>query len=332
MRQVQVKHSLGILLSVARHVINVATVLALAAYVLFFSMWMHAPVLQVLLMTAPIALLALALAWVCGRVGRHLRHHAPVLPASPVAKWLLAGGALLLLGAGATAFFTGKRQDECRNDPSRSAAARDLQVSREGFERVCEGDLGRFDISLGAIERATRKLAFAPVELNRTPFAKLAPLGGKVEFIGDVASRLYRGFRTPEGHRLILSEHDMSADGTRTWRDPKDEPERINGLPARLNVVQDSTGAAISQLSWREGRRFYELWMHANVVTTPLLRERLFALAASLPKSVPGCPNEVPPKPYRIGANGFPVEEPMPDVITQADMDARFDESKRPCK
>jgi hypothetical protein len=66
-------------------------------------------------------------------------------------------------------------------------------------------------------------------------------LGGRAESVGDVPSRLYRGFRMPDGHRVTLFEHDMSADGSRSWRDPKDEPERINGVPARLVVMEDAS-------------------------------------------------------------------------------------------
>jgi hypothetical protein len=236
-----------------------------------------------------------------------------------------------MVGSGAPTVLTALRQYECSIDPSRITAARELQLQKDGFERVCKGDLDRFDISFGSIEKATRKLAFTPVDLANTPFSGLKSLGGKAEFVSEVRSRLYRGFRTADGHRLTLFEHDMSSDGSRSWRDPKDEPERINGFPARLIVMEDSSGASISHLSWVEGRRAYELWIDANVKTTPL-RERLFALAASLPPSVPGCPNEVPPKPRRIGADGFPVDEPMPAVLTPAEMDAMFNANKRRCK
>jgi len=47
---------------------------------------------------------------------------------------------------------------------------------------------------------------------------------------------------------------------------------------------------------------------------------------------VPAYPNEPPPKPLRFDADGRPVEEPMPKVLTQAEVDAMFDRSKRPCK
>lgn len=92
----------------------------------------------------------------------------------------------------------------------------------------------------------------------------------------DGFERVCEGFRMPDGNRLILPEHDMSADGTRSWRDPEDEPERINGLPARLMVLED------------------------------------------------------PPKPFRPGPDGFPSDEPMPAVLTKADIDALS--ARRPCK
>jgi hypothetical protein len=134
----------------------------------------------------------------------------------------------------------------------------------------------------------------------------------------------------PDGHKLTLFEHDMSADGNRTWRDPKDETERIKGLPARLVILQADTGKAVSVLSWREGRRYYELWMDANVARTPL-RERLFTLAASLPASVAACPNEPAPEPLHVGPDGMPVFEPPPPVLTVEQMNEALKKT-RPCK
>lgn len=227
---------------------------------------------------------------------------------------------------------------ECHSGPApgtpayaEAHARKEAETRRNGFERVCEGDLARFDISFKSIASATRDLAFTPVDLTHTPFARLESLGGRAESISDVRSRLYRGFRMPDGHILTLSEQDMSADGSRSWRNPKDEPERINGLPARVGVFEDASGKAVSHLSWVEGRRSYELWIDANVAREPL-RDPLFALAASLPRSVPACPNEPPPMSTRLGADGRPVDEPMPKVLTQAQMEAMFDKSKRPCQ
>lgn len=321
------KHIIGMSLSVARHVINVVTVLVALAYALFFSAWMHAPLLEVLAMTMTIASLPLTLAWFTGRIGSHLRRNTPLLPSSPAARGLLAVGGLVVLVTCAMVFVTQVKRNECRADPSRTAAARE----QDGFERVCEGDLARFDISLGSLKRAVQKLAFSPVDLTHTPFARFEALGGKAERINEVPSRLYRGFRTPDGHRIILSEHDMSVDGVRTWRNPKDEPERIDGLPARLAVMEDPAGNATSVLSWVEGRRAYELWIDANVVTKSM-RGHLLALAASLPKSVPGCPNEVLPKSLRIGDDGTFDDEPIPQVLTQTEVDAISDERIRPCR
>jgi hypothetical protein len=226
---------------------------------------------------------------------------------------------------------TGVRDYQCSVDRSRNAATHAADALRNGFERVCEGDLDRFDIAFRSLEKATRKLAFPPVDLTHTPFAQFESLGGRAEYVSDVPSRLYRGFRMPDGHRVTLFEHDMSADGSRSWRDPKDEPERINGLPARLVVMEAASGKAVSLLSWVEGRRGYQLWVDANVVRVPL-RDRLFALAASLPRAVPGCPNEPPLPPMRFDADGNPVDEPPPQVLTQAQVDAIGDMSKRPCK
>jgi hypothetical protein len=121
----------------------------------------------------------------------------------------------------------------------------------------------------------------------------------------------------------------MSADGTRSSRDPQDEPERINGLPARLVVLQAASGKAVSMLSWVEGRRSLEVWIDANVAGKPL-REELFALAASLPKSNPACPNEAPAQALRRDAHGYPVTD-LPDSFSEAGTPAMLS-SQRPCK
>jgi hypothetical protein len=162
------------------------------------------------------------------------------------------------------------------------------QVARDGYLRVCEANLARYQIAaeLKPLGWVMSELAFTPVELTNTPFAKLRSLGGVAESVNNVKSRLYRSFRTSDGRTVTLFEHEMSADGSQSYRNPKDEPERINGLPARLVVMQASSGKAVSSLTWKEGRRSYDLWMDANV-TVGQLRPQLFALAASLPASVP---------------------------------------------
>ncbi|MBA5689851.1 hypothetical protein [Rugamonas apoptosis] len=113
---------------------------------------------------------------------------------------------------------------------------------------------------------------------------------------------------------MTLFEHDMSADGTHAYRRPEDEPERINGLPARLVVLQAPSGKAVSVLSWTEGRRAYELWMDANVVLEKK-QAQFFALAASLPKSIPAKPDEPESEKPMLGSDGMPVFSAPPAVI-----------------
>jgi hypothetical protein len=138
-----------------------------------------------------------------------------------------------------------------------------LEAQKNGYLRVCDANLDRFRITFRPLATATEDLAFQPVALSSTQFAHFVGLGGKAESVSGVRSRLYRGFRTPEGHTVTLFEHDMSADGTHIYRAPQHEPERINGLPARLSVFQTPAGKAISHLSWLERRRFYA---HARAV------------------------------------------------------------------
>jgi hypothetical protein len=325
------KSAAGLLLRSAGHVINALALLAAGMYVLFCVIWLHAPLLDVLRVTATMALPVLGLAWLCLWGGRRVRTHASSPPPSPVRRWLLAGTGIAVAIACGSIVYTGVREYQCSVDRSKHAATYAADALRNGFEHVCEGDLARFDISFQALAKATRKLAFTPVDLTHTPFAQFESLGGRAESVIDVRSRLYRGFRMPDGHQVTLLEQDMSADGSRAWRHPKDEPERINGMPARLVVKEAPSGKAVSLLSWFEGRRMYELWVDANVVRIPL-RERLFTLAASLPRAVPACPNEPPPPPMRFDANGYPVDEPPPMVLTQAQVDAIGAMSKRPCK
>jgi hypothetical protein len=321
----------GLLLWWAGHVVNILALLAAVVYVLFCVVWLHAPLPDVLRLTVVMVLPVLGVAWLCRWAGKRLRKPVPTTPPSPAKRWLrVVAGIAVAIACGAIV-RTGVHEYQCSVDRSRNAATHAAATLRNGFERVCAVDLDRFDIAFRSLERATRKLAFTPVDLTHTPFAQFESLGGRAESVSDVPSRLYRGFRMPDGHRVILFEHDMSADGTRSWCHPKDEPERVNGMPARLVVMEDPAGKAVSLLSWIDGRRDYQLWVDANVVRVPL-RERLFKLAASLPHAVPACPNEPPPPPMRLGADGFPVDEPMPQVLTQAQMDAIVDRSKRPCK
>ena len=265
------RKAIGTVLWSAGPVIGLLALAAAFVYIVACVVWLHAPVLDVLRMTAMMLLLPLGLAWSCRGIGRRLRTDAvPVVRP----RWLTALIGIAVLAACVTLGRTGLNFYEC-------------SVNRSPGH-VCDGDLARFDISFQPLARATRDLAFQPVDLTHTPFARLESLGGRAERLMDVPSRLYRGFRLPDGHVLTLSEQDMSADGSSTWRDPKDEPERINGLPARLTVLEAPSGSAVSHLSWVEGRRYYELWVDANVEREPLrpLRNELFALAGSLPRSV----------------------------------------------
>lgn len=205
------------------------------------------------------------------------------------------------------------------------------EVRKNGFLRVCDSDLQRYKISFKPMAQTNKDLAFRPVDLARTPFSQFKSLGAMAEAVDKTNSRFYRGFQTPDGRRVTLFEHDMSADGSSIWRDPADEPEQIRGKRARLIVLQAGAGNAISSLSWIEGRRYYELWIDANVARSPL-RQQLFALASSLPYSIPACPNEIPPQPVVIGRDGMPVYEQPPAVMTEAQMKSYVQESVRPCR
>jgi hypothetical protein len=212
--------------------------------------------------------------------------------------------------------------------------ARRQQETRERrYELVCDADLGRYGIPWKMRPLGETRLAFEPVDLARTPFAALEDKGNQVETVVGKRSRLYRRFGLPDGHIVVLSEHDMSADHLHSWRDPKDEPERVGALPARLVVLQTPSGKAVSDLTWMEGRRDYELWVDANAGLDRALRERMFALAAALPPSKPACPNEAPYTPVRLGPDGFPQDEPMPASMTDAEMRAFTDRIEHPpCK
>jgi hypothetical protein len=159
------------------------------------------------------------------------------------------------------------------------------ELERNGFLLVCDAVIARYDIA-SRLKPAMPRLAFRPVALAGTPFAHYQDMGKLAEQVGGIPSRLYRGFRTPEGHLLTLFEHDMSADGSQMSRAPRDEPERIRGMPARLVSFETRSGKAVSVLSWLEGRRYYELWIDANAARQRL-QPHLIALAATLPDAVP---------------------------------------------
>jgi hypothetical protein len=212
-------------------------------------------------------------------------------------------------------------------------ARRQQEVRERGYELVCDANLSRYDIPWKMRPLSAARLAFEPVDLARTPFTALENKGNQVETIVDKRARLYRRFGLPDGHEVVLSEHDLSADHVHTWRDPKDEPERIGNLPARLVVLQTPSGRSVSDLTWTEGRRDYELWVDANAGVDRALRDRLFALAASLPPSRPACPNEALYKRGPLGPDGFPQDEPLPVSMTAAEMQALTERIEHPpCK
>lgn len=246
-----------------------------------------------------------------------------------VNPWLVTVGAAMVI-AGALSFApTGLAEDVAcglglpPGAPgfAQEKAQRAAEENRNGFRRVCEANLDRYSVTFMPMVTATAGLDFTPVDLGKTPFAPLKALGGRQEKISDTASRLYRGFKIPSGQTLTLFEHDMSADGGRVWRDPKDEPELVNGLPAKLVVMEASSGRAISVLSWIQGRRYYEIWLEANAARNPL-RATLFSYASSLPPPIPACPNEQLPGKAGLGPDGFPLDEPMPSTLTEEQINA----------
>ncbi|WP_342117917.1 hypothetical protein [Pseudoduganella sp. OTU4001] len=227
---------------------------------------------------------------------------------------------LLLLISAALAGCQSSPDEPCGLGPAPDApgfaehnARRAEENKRNGFERVCKANLERYDVSSDFVplQRATEKLAFKPVDLAATPLAQYQALGGMMETVSGVPSRLYRGFRTPQGHVLTLFEHDMSADGTLAYRAPADEPERINGMAARLVVLEAGSGEAVSVLSWQEGRRYYELWLDKNAARLQL-KPQLIALAAALPKSIPAKTDEPARAPITLGPDGRPNVPPPP--------------------
>ncbi|GJI88832.1 hypothetical protein RugamoR1_19950 [Rugamonas sp. R1(2021)] len=211
------------------------------------------------------------------------------------------------------------------------AQARDeADLRKNGYLPACEASLARYDLPL-LRAAALADVAFPPVELARTPFAGFESAGAWSESVNDTRSRLYRAFRTPDGHTLVLFEHDMSADGSSSWRAAQFEQERVNGSPARLVVLRAPSGRMVSSLTWTEGRRSYELWLDGNDARHPA-GPQLLALAAALPRSVPACPNEAPVAPPRLGPDGMPEIGPIPAVLTGAEVAAALEKSGKSCK
>lgn len=324
------KNVAGIVLWLAGHSINFLVLIAATVYGFGAVIWMHEPASQAIATILLIGSVPLLLAWPMRALGRRLRSNTPAARLTPVRKRLLAGAASVIVLAFVVLAGKGYTEYQCETDASRYTPASQAEARKNGFTRVCGSALWRYDVSLNSLAAATRELAFTPVDLTHTPFSGMESFGGAMERVTDVPSRLYRGFRMPDGHRLTLSEEDMSADGVRTYRKPSDEPDRVNGLPARLSVMEVDPGRAASMISWVEGRRNYELWIDTNVVRESL-RAQLFALAASLPKSVPACPNE-PPDTHPGGADFTIAAPPGATSLTQAQMDDMLKPRTRPCK
>lgn len=201
-------------------------------------------------------------------------------------------------------------------------AKQQLEMKTRGYVLVCDGDLQRFDLrsKVSLLEKVIPKLAFKPVDLTATPFSKLALLGGLTDrpVSGKGASALYRAFKTESDQTVYLMEWDMSVGGGDVFWKPEDEPERINGVPARLDVLQTTSGKTISLFTWVEGRRFYELWIDANVRqgSGP---HPFFKLAASIPKSEPARIDEPIRQPFIVGPDGLP-KSTFPSVFTNEDI------------
>ena len=63
----------GFILCALAWLLNIAAVGIGGIYAISVVMWLHAPILKVLIVTAPAVLLALGFAWVLNKAGRKLR-------------------------------------------------------------------------------------------------------------------------------------------------------------------------------------------------------------------------------------------------------------------
>lgn len=207
-------------------------------------------------------------------------------------------------------------------------AQKAAEIKRDGFLRVCDANLERYDIDsrLKPLDKVAPGLAFHPVDLAATPFAKFHMLGAVPEPVGKVVSRLYRSFRTPDGRTVTLFEHDMSADGAQLCGNSRDE--RFRGMAPKMSVLQTASGQAMSIVMWTEGRRYYEIWMDANAV----LEHRgpqLLSLAASIPKPVPARLQEPDREECWMGPDGKPNFPPAPMILTDEQMKALMKKSRQ---
>lgn len=220
-------------------------------------------------------------------------------------------------GTATPACVQGTAQEASESAPRHAHAPE--EAARSGYRRVCPAELARFEVrpNLKPLPLVLAGLDFQPVDLADTPLAKLTSLGGTAETVGQTRSRLYRSFRMSDGHTLTLVEHDQSADGSGGGQDPQDTSEQVNGLPARLEVLQAGAGQAVSVLSWREGQRAYQLWIDANVALDDARRQFL-ALAAALPKSVPAQPEAAPEAPVAAAPEAPAQEAGRPQALARA--------------
>ncbi|MBA3505819.1 MAG: hypothetical protein H0T80_08590 [Betaproteobacteria bacterium] len=194
-----------------------------------------------------------------------------------------------------------------------SLARRDAQRSLLGYEKVCDQNLGRFDLQRDArpSDSVLSKLAFIPVNLVSTPWARYQPIGAIAEGRGtQELNAVTRLFRRDDGLIVSLFEWDLSIDGGGTAASFRPPDLIVNGWPGYRSILQSKSGKAYSILSWQGATRKFELVLNANV---KLLGEEtaFITLAESIPSGIPSGTKQPAPtialRPRRINSSGATV-------------------------
>lgn len=69
------KKTIGTVISITAGLIAVLGTGATAIYAIFMVIWFHAPILSVLMVSLPVALIFLGLAWLCNKAGVMVRRN-----------------------------------------------------------------------------------------------------------------------------------------------------------------------------------------------------------------------------------------------------------------
>lgn len=146
----------------------------------------------------------------------------------------------------------------------------DEDLARKGYIEVSEEEVQRlkgFEAVFRPMDQVYSLLAFEPVSLENTPFARFNPGGGLPSGtnLGEKWTAVTRIFTMPNGAIIQLIESDLITSGGYSIYAKEAINENINGFPAVFIVEQAASGNAITSIVWTTTTKNYTLEMEGNV-------------------------------------------------------------------